>query len=181
MLSRIREIRRERYIRALVRNGLRLGDNVYLNDGFFLDPAHCHLITIENDVTFGPGVRVFAHDASSLKVVGKTKVAPVTIRAGAFVGAGTIILPGAEVGAGSIAGAGSIVSGKIPARELWAGNPARRLMSIEEYRSKLLALDGVEFDEASYASSVLSAERRDEMQRLLADGRIGFMVRKTST
>lgn len=47
-----------------------------------------------------------------------------------FIGAGTTILKGTTIGSRSIIGAGSIVSGTIPADEIWAGNPARRIRGI---------------------------------------------------
>ncbi|MFN8392275.1 MAG: acyltransferase [Bdellovibrionota bacterium] len=177
MLDRIRNYRQTRYVEKLVRSGLKLGKNVYLNDGFFLDPSHCHLITIEDQVVFGPSVRVFAHDASSLKVIGKTRVGLVHLRKNCFIGGGTTILPGVTVGENSIVGAGAVVTADIPDGELWAGAPARRLMSVAEYREKLLKLPQVDFSEELYAADVISAERKLEMQEKLREHGVGFMKR----
>lgn len=59
--------------------GLRLGSGVYLNEGFFLDPSHCHLITIDEGAVFGPSVTLLAHDASTLKLIGETKIQAVRV------------------------------------------------------------------------------------------------------
>src|SRR3954463_16718595 len=119
MLSWLREARRSRYIGALVKRGLRLGANVFLNEGFFLDPSHCHLITIDDGAVFGPSVTLLAHDASTLKVIGKTKIQAVRVGRDAFVGARAILLPGAELGDGSVLGAGSVLLARVPSGEVW--------------------------------------------------------------
>ena len=56
MLEWLGNLRRQRYIDGLVKRGLRLGPGAYLNDGFFLDPSHCHLISIEEGAVLGPRV-----------------------------------------------------------------------------------------------------------------------------
>jgi len=54
-----------KYIDRLVENGLRLGKNVAIVDRFFLDPSHCFLISIGDNCTICPNVRLIAHDAST--------------------------------------------------------------------------------------------------------------------
>jgi maltose O-acetyltransferase len=175
MLSFLLAKRRERYIKRLRSRGMQLGRNVVLNDGFFLDPSHCHLIEIEDDVVFGPNVSIFAHDASSIKVLGKTRVQRVIIRRNAFVGASSVILPGAEIGASSIIGAGSVVTHTVPGNEVWAGNPARFVMTCEDYRKKL-DLSLPEFQTTLYASENITPERRKEMAKKLTQVPYGYMV-----
>ena len=51
-------------------------------------------------------------------------VKPVEIGAGAWVGARALIAPGVVLGDGAVAAAGSIVTRRIPAWEIHAGNPA---------------------------------------------------------
>jgi maltose O-acetyltransferase len=176
MLDLIMSMRRRRYIQGLVRSGLVLGRNVELNDGFFLDPSHCFLITIEDGVTFGPGVRVFAHDASSLKCLGKTRVGLVRIGKNCFIGAGAVILPGVTIGENSIVGANSTVNRNIPAGEVWAGVPAGRILSVADYAAMLRMRPATDFTEAGYRIGVITDERKREMIEALEKGRLGFMV-----
>ncbi len=174
-LHAMRRFRREKYLRMLVRRGLKLGKNVYLNDGFFLDPAHCFLITIEDGVLFGPCVRLFAHDASSLKIIGKTKVGLIRLKRNCFIGANAVILPDSSVGRNSVLGAGAVLSGHVPDNEIWAGNPARRLMGITEYREKLLAKKQIDFCESRYHISRITSARKREMIVALESHSLGFM------
>lgn len=173
MLEWIRKRRQHRYIQALVNRGLKLGRNVFLNDGFFLDPSHCELITIEDNVVFGPLVCILAHDASSKKVIGATKVKPIILKQNCFIGARSIILPGSTVGRNSIVGAGSVVSSSIPDNELWAGVPAKRLMAIEDYKKKLLEISSTEIDFETYSSSYgARIGFRDQLTKLGVTGLI---------
>lgn len=57
-----------------------------------------------------------------------------------FVGTGAIILPGVTIGSNVIIGAGSIVTKDIPANSVFAGNPAKEIMSLEDYKDKYLEL-----------------------------------------
>jgi acetyltransferase-like isoleucine patch superfamily enzyme len=51
----------------------------------------------------------------------------IVIEDGAWLGAGTIVLPGVRIGKGAVVGAGSVVTRSVPAFEIWAGNPARKI------------------------------------------------------
>lgn len=52
-----------------------------------------------------------------------------SIGADVWLGRGAVIICGASIGDGSIVAAGAVVTKDIPAYELWAGVPARRLRS----------------------------------------------------
>ncbi len=175
MLDFLMHYRKRRYIQRLVDAGLVLGKGVELNDGFFLDPSHCFLITIEDGVTFGPGVRIFAHDASSLKCLGKTRIGLVRLCKDCFLGAGAVVLPGVTVGERSIVGANSTVNRSIPAGEVWGGSPARRLMSVADYVSLLRMRPAADFREATHRKSVITADGKREMIEALARHGLGFM------
>ena len=56
---------------------------------------------------------------------------PITVRSGAWIASRAIILGGVEIGAGAVVGAGSVVTADVPPNELWAGNPARLVHSLE--------------------------------------------------
>ena len=66
-------------------------------------------------VTFGAGVRV---------------AGGVTIEDAAYVGSGALLREHVVVGSGAVVGMGAVVTQAIPADEVWAGVPARRLRSI---------------------------------------------------
>ena len=53
--------KREKHIEQLVTNGLRIGNNVGILDGCFLDPSHCYLISIGDNCVLCPNVRMIAH------------------------------------------------------------------------------------------------------------------------
>lgn len=91
-------------------------------------------IEIGNHVNIGADCILMDHDAHSLDAMDRrdpgrdkahTVSAPVVIGDDVLLGARCIVLKGVTIGAGSIVGAGSVVTGDIPAGEIWAGNPAR--------------------------------------------------------
>lgn len=110
-----------------------LGRNVYANFNLTLtDDTH---IYIGDDVMIGPNVTITAathplHPALRRKGLQYNK--PVTIGAGAWIGAGSIILPGVTIGENAVIGAGSIVTKDIPAGVLAVGSPCRVVRPIGE-------------------------------------------------
>lgn len=110
-----------------------LGRNVYANFNLTLtDDTH---IYIGDDVMIGPNVTITAathplHPALRRKVLQYNK--PVTIGAGAWIGAGSIILPGVTIGENAVIGAGSIVTRDVPAGVLAVGSPCRVVRPIGE-------------------------------------------------
>jgi acetyltransferase-like isoleucine patch superfamily enzyme len=88
-------------------------------------------IEIGNDVLIGGGARIFDSDFHALPTTGayskETVTRPVTIEDHAFVGAHATILKGVTIGRGAVIGASSVVTRDVPAYEVWAGNPARRI------------------------------------------------------
>ncbi len=120
-------------IDALVARGLQLGHKVYIGPRATIDPWHCWLITIGDEATLAPGVHVLAHDASTKRHLGWTRVGRVVIGRRAFVGAGSVILPGTTIGDDAIVGAGSVVCRDIPAGTVAVGNPAHVVARTEDY------------------------------------------------
>jgi acetyltransferase-like isoleucine patch superfamily enzyme len=45
----------------------------------------------------------------------------------AFIGVNAVVLPGVTIGEGAVIGAGAVVTRDVPAWEVWAGVPARRI------------------------------------------------------
>ena len=168
--------KRENYIKGLVNKGLKLGENVDIIDTFFFDPSHCFLISIGNNTTICPNVRVIAHDASTKKLIGYTKIGRIDIGQKCFIGDSAIILPNVRIGDNSIIGAGSVVTRNIPANSVAVGNPAKIICSTEEYKIKNETIIKTSrlFDE-TYLIHSLDNKKREEIKENTKD-KIGFIV-----
>jgi len=132
-------LRGQRSVEWYVAHGLSIGARHNLERPFELDRSHCWLITIGDDVTFAPEVYVLAHDASTKRATGHTRIAPVQVGSRVFVGARTTILPGVTIGDDVVVGAASVVTQDIPSGTVAVGNPARPVQSTESYYEKLRA------------------------------------------
>lgn len=132
----IYRIRGEYTIEQLKEMGLRVGKNFNPQLGFELDPSHCWLIEIGDNVTFGPHVQVLAHDASMYNALGYTKIGRVCIGNDVFIGAGSVILPDVKIGDNSIVGAGSVITKDIPSNVVCGGNPARVISTMDDFIEK---------------------------------------------
>ena len=175
-ISFIMACRRRRYLEGLVNRGLRLGRNVEIIDTFFFDPSHCFLISIGDDCTICPNVRLIAHDASTKKHLGYTKIGMIDIGEKCFLGDSVIVLPGVKIGANSIIGAGAVVTHDIPEGSVAAGNPARVIMTTNEYLEKIRTISHTKriFNEDYYIDH-LDVRKRKEIIDSLKDS-FGFIV-----
>lgn len=93
-----------------------------------------NLITIGDYVSFGHDVMLLTGYHDYLKK-GKERQdsiesAPITIKNGAWIASGSIILPGVTIGENSVVGAGSVVTKNVLDNELWAGVPAKFIKNI---------------------------------------------------
>ena len=92
-------------IPSLQADGLRIGNNVKVGRGTLLEPPHGWLIDIEDDVLIAFGVTILAHDASTKRLMGYTRVARTRICHKAYLGARSVILAGVTVGERAVVGA----------------------------------------------------------------------------
>lgn len=170
-------LRGEHTLETLKSAGLTYGRNFNPQAGFNLDYSHCWLITIGDDVTFGPKVQVLAHDASMHGALGYTKIAPVTIGDRVFVGAGSIIMPGVTIGSDAIIGAGSVVTKSVPAGKVYAGNPAMEVCDTADFLSKhRTAMEKRPcYDESYTLRQSISDEKKRQQKQELKDG-VGYVV-----
>lgn len=99
--------------------GLEIGRYAFINQGCRMEGRQT--IRIGESALIGP----FCCLENVNHRPGGSEELPVIVEAGAWIGARSVLLPGAEVGAGAVIGAGSVVRGTVPAREVWAGAPAR--------------------------------------------------------
>ncbi len=120
----------------LVSMGMKVGKKFVRLNGVILDPSHCWLLEIGDNVMIAPRVHILCHDASTKIFFGYTKIARVKICDNVFIGAESVILPGVTVGNNVVIGAGSIVTKDVPDNVVVAGNPARVICSIDDYLEK---------------------------------------------
>lgn len=121
----------ETYIDYLRRIGVKIGEDctIYVPSKTLIDEQYPWMITIGNHVRITEGVKILTHDYSwsVLKLY-----EGVSENLGAILGAsGTV-----EIGNNVIIGAGSVVTSSCDHNGVYAGVPAKRIMSIDEYYEK---------------------------------------------
>jgi sugar O-acyltransferase (sialic acid O-acetyltransferase NeuD family) len=99
---------------AVIHAGTVLTADVVLGAHVAIMPAVVltHDDVVHDGVTFGAGARV---------------AGGVTIERGAYIGSGALLREDLVVGEGAVVGMGAVVTRSVPAGEVWAGTPARRL------------------------------------------------------
>jgi maltose O-acetyltransferase len=168
---------RKTLMEQLCQNGLKVGNNFFMNTGSLIDFSHCWLIEIGDNVTLAPNVTILAHDASTKFHTGYTRIAPVKIGSRVFIGAGSIIMPGVVIGDDAIIGAGSLVTKDIPDRSLAVGSPARVISSTEDYINKqiLSMSDTNKFDESFTLRGGVDEKKRQEMLLFFKNNSFGYV------
>ena len=113
---------------------IEIGNNVGIsNSTLFISNS----LFIGDNVLIGGGCKIWDSDFHSIdsyernfngdnNVISK----PIFIDKCCFIGASSIILKGVPIGENSIIGAGSVVTKSIPPNEIWAGNPAKKIKSL---------------------------------------------------
>lgn len=168
----IRRITGEVPTKALIRRGLRVGTDFNRQQGCYIDPTHCFLIEIGNNVTLSIRVSLLAHDASTKKSLGYTRIGHIRIGDDVFIGANATVLPGVRIGSHSVIGANSVVTKDIPENTVAAGNPARVICSLEEFTEKnRAAMENARVFGREYRfSRHLTQARKDEMKEAVSHG-----------
>ena len=116
--------------------GVKIGQNCHISPYVLIDLLHPELIKIEDNVTISSNSMLFAHVNPSanefLKKHGYPRtIKPVTIKKGAVISVGCIVIAGVTIGENSIVGAGSVVTQDVPDYCVVVGNPARVVKKIE--------------------------------------------------
>lgn len=121
-------------VEKYIERGMKVGNNTDIFscniDNFFP-----YLIEIGDNVTISKST-ILAHDASTKKILGKSKVGRVTIGNNVFIGFDSIIMPNTKIGNNVVIGARSIVTKDIPDNVVVAGNPLKVICTFEEYINK---------------------------------------------
>lgn len=147
------------------KEGLKIGRNTSIQRDVHIDGSFPWLVEIGNNVTLAPEVLILTHDGSTKKILDYSKVGMVTIDDNVFVGAKTTILPNTHIGENTIVGANSVVSGKFPKDVVIAGNPAKIIMSLNEFKEKHKTKFNVakKYDVKYTKKGKINIERKKEM------------------
>lgn len=114
--------------------GTKIGKNVGIAHGVFIEESRPYLVTIEDGANIGPRVIIVAHDSSYHCIDPEKPIlfGKVTIQKNAYIGAGAIILPGVTIGERAIVAAGAVVTKDVPSGMIVAGVPARIIKTVAE-------------------------------------------------
>lgn len=105
---------------CLIEGGAIIGDGVTIKSGNYIWAG----ITLEDDVFVGPNV-TFTNDKHPKSKNKDFVLLKTTVKKGASIGGGAVILPGITIGAGAVVGAGSVVTKDVPDGMTVIGNPAK--------------------------------------------------------
>ena len=116
-----------------IQKGVKVGKRVKISSHTFI----CEGVTIGDRSFVGHHV-VFINDKyplsansdGTLKKDADWKVIKTVIEEDVSLGSGAVILCGLKIGRGAMIGAGSVVTKNVPAKEVWAGNPAKFLRKV---------------------------------------------------
>ena len=131
---------------SCVRERVEIGDDVVLGRGSLVEndttigaltkiQAMAYITaysTLEENVFVAPCVQTTNDDFMGRTERRHELIKGPTIRRGARVGGGAVLLPGVEIGAEAFVGAGAVVTRDVPPRMLVVGNPARVLREVPD-------------------------------------------------
>lgn len=100
------------------------------------------LIEIGHNVTVSHGVTFINHDGTGWLIRDEKgrryQYRRISIGSNCFIGANSTLLPGVRIEDNVVVGAGSVVTRSIPSGYVVAGNPARKITTIEHLHEKVL-------------------------------------------
>jgi hypothetical protein len=108
-------------VALLRRCGAQIGQNVFISTDTWIDPAFPQLLTIEDDVMVGVGVKIALHEFGP----NEFRAGRVILRKGAVIGGFALVGHGVEVGEGAVVAGGAAVGRDVPPGKMAVGNPAR--------------------------------------------------------
>jgi len=173
----LHHLRGEFSTEELIKNGMKVGKNFSRQNNVIIDPGHCWLIEIGDNVTLAPRVMILCHDASTKYFLGYAKIGKVKIGNNVFVGANTTILPGVTIGDNVVIGANSTVTKDIPNNSLAVGSPVKVLSNLDDYlnRMKELKEKSPVYGEEWTVRGGITEEKKNKMKKDLEQNKIGFV------
>ena len=131
---------------ACVRERCTIGDDVVIGRGSLVEndtavgaltkiQAHAYITAyslLEDNVFIAPCVITTNDNFMGRTEKRRELVKGPTIRRGARVGGGAVLLPGIEIGEEAFVGAGAVVLGDVPPRAVMVGSPARQIREVPE-------------------------------------------------
>lgn len=131
------------FVKYLRKKGVVVGEGVAIFDpqSVFIDSTRPCLLEIGNDVQITRGVTILTHGYDWSVLKGKYgeicgSAGKVKIGNNVFIGMQATILKGVTIGNNVIIGANSLVNKNVPDNTVVAGNPAKVIMTIDEYYEK---------------------------------------------
>lgn len=120
--------------------GVNFGKHVYLGPNVNLDDLYPNLIKVEDYVSIGMNSMIFTHSNPTTSIYIKLnyyprEIASTTIKEGAWIAPGCIILAGITIGENSIIGAGSVVIRDVEPFTIVGGNPAKLIKKLDREKS----------------------------------------------
>jgi acetyltransferase-like isoleucine patch superfamily enzyme len=108
---------------------IRIGDHTSIGYGTIMHAMGG--VAVGAHVLISPRVQIYAQNhgivRNKLIAVQPNNCKGVVIGSDVWIGAGSIIVDGVAVSTGAVVGAGSVVTKNVPAYEVWAGNPAKKI------------------------------------------------------
>lgn len=162
-------------LKKLVEDGCKIGNNFHAQEGVIIDPGHCWLVEIGDNVTLAPRVHILAHDASTKIPLGYTQIGRVKIGNNVFIGAGSIIMPSVTIDDDVIIGAGSVVT-KSLSTGVWAGSPCVKIAEYDEWiKKKQRELETTHVFDEKWIYKNITKDMKKEMIELLKEKK-GFII-----
>jgi acetyltransferase-like isoleucine patch superfamily enzyme len=112
---------------SLIENDTTVGAGTRIQAGAYITAYS----TLEEDVFIAPCVVTTNDNFMGRTEQRRALMKGPTVRRGARVGGGAILLPGIEIGEEAFVGAGAVVTKDVPARTLVVGSPARVLREVD--------------------------------------------------
>lgn len=160
-----------------IKMGMKIGINFKRLHGVILDPSHCWLIQIGDNVTIAPRVHILAHDASTCFSLGYAKIGRVIIGNNVFIGAESVVLPNVTIGDNVVIGANSTITKNLNANSVYAGNPAKFICSFEEYieKNRKFMTHSPIFEEDYTLRAKINLIKKQKMVNSLRNNQIGYV------